>query len=235
MTPSNRPTLILLPGHLCPTSLWQSACDDLADLAECHSLPLDDAASITDMAASVLARAPRRFALAGLSMGGYVALQILRMAPERVSHLALVDTSARADAPGRVETRLADLRRSEHEGLPALARELPARWLHPAHAADPRLSQFVIEGTLAVGLDAQRRQQLALMTRVDSRPGLGAITCPTLVACGAQDLATPVEVHQEMAALIPGARLVVIEQCGHLAPIEQPAALNRALRDWLRR
>lgn len=231
----SRPTLILLPGHLCPTALWDAQVHALGDVADCRALPLEDDASITDMARSVLARAPGRFALAGLSMGGYVALQILRMAPERVSHLALVDTSAQADAPGRVDVRIADLRRSEHEGLHALALTLPARWMHPDHAADPRLARFVIDGALSIGLAAQRRQQLALMTRIDSRPWLGEITCPTLVACGAQDMATPVAVHEEMARMIPGAQLAVFEHCGHLAPIEQPEAVNRAMRDWLMR
>jgi pimeloyl-ACP methyl ester carboxylesterase len=185
------------------------------------------------MAQTVLAKAPPSFALAGLSMGGYVAFEIMRQAPERVTRLALLDTSARPDTPEQTRDRRALMSMCEKGEFKGVTRRLLPRWIHPSRLDDEVLTQTVMTMTARVGRDAFLREQTAIMGRPDSRPGLSRIRCPTLVLCGHEDLATPVEVHREMAADIPNARLVIVPECGHLSPLERPEAVNVALRSWL--
>jgi pimeloyl-ACP methyl ester carboxylesterase len=225
--------LVLLPGLLLDAELWRHQIADLADLATPIVGDLTRHDSIAAMATAMLAEMPDSFSLAGLSMGGYVAQEIMRQAPHRVLHLALLDTSARADT---------DEQRARRHGLLELAgmghfkgvtpRLLP-QLLHPAHLADPALTEPVMAMAERVGPEAFLRQQTAIMGRRDGRADLARIACPALVLCGKQDLLTPPELHEEMAAAIPGATLVTIEQCAHLSPIEQPAQVNAALRRWL--
>lgn len=160
---------------------------------------------------------------------------MMRRAPERVERLALVDTTAAPDTPQRRELRHADLERVRRDGFDALVAELPARWLLPEHAADRSLHDRVVAMARACGPAIHRRQQAALMVRPDARPGLAAIACPTLVLCGREDRPNPLAMHEAIAAAIAGARLVVVERCGHLSPIERPDAVTAALRDWLGR
>jgi pimeloyl-ACP methyl ester carboxylesterase len=225
--------LVLLPGLLLDAELWRHQIADLADLATPIVGDLTRHDSIAAMATAMLAEMPDSFSLAGLSMGGYVAQEIMRRAPHRVLRLALLDTSARADT---------DEQRARRHGLLELAgmghfkgvtpRLLP-QLLHPAHLADPALTEPVMAMAERVGPEAFLRQQTAIMGRRDGRADLARIACPALVLCGKQDLLTPPELHEEMAAAIPGATLVTIEQCAHLSPIEQPAQVNAALRRWL--
>jgi pimeloyl-ACP methyl ester carboxylesterase len=224
---------VLLPGLLLDAELWRHQIADLADLATPIVGDLTRHDSIAAMATAMLAEMPDSFSLAGLSMGGYVAQEIMRQAPHRVLRLALLDTSARADT---------DEQRARRHGLLELAgmghfkgvtpRLLP-QLLHPAHLADPALTEPVMAMAERVGPEAFLRQQTAIMGRRDGRADLARIACPALVLCGKQDLLTPPELHEEMAAAIPGATLVTIEQCAHLSPIEQPAQVNVALRRWL--
>lgn len=227
--------MVLLGGHLCTPALWEAQCRDLADAADCLPLALDGGDTMAALADAVLARAPERFALAGLSMGGHVAMEIMRRAPARVERLALVDTRAGVDSPERLEARARDAERVRAQGFEALAAELPARWMHASSAARPELRARVLAMVRAVDAVTRGRQVRALLSRIDSRPSLPAIACPTLVLCGRQDAACPVWMHEEMAALIPGAVLEVIEDCGHLSPLERPAAVTDALRRWLGR
>jgi pimeloyl-ACP methyl ester carboxylesterase len=225
--------LVLLPGLLLDAELWRHQIADLADLATPIVGDLTRHDSIAAMATAMLAEMPDSFSLAGLSMGGYVAQEIMRQAPHRVLRLALLDTSARADT---------DEQRARRHGLLELAgmghfkgvtpRLLP-QLLHPAHLADPALTEPVMAMAERVGPESFLRQQTAIMGRRDGRADLARIACPALVLCGKQDLLTPPELHEEMAAAIPGATLVTIEQCAHLSPIEQPAQVNAALRRWL--
>lgn len=227
------PPLILLPGLLCDAALWAPQRAHLVDVADMTVADLTRAESLSVMADQVLADAPTHFALAGLSMGGYLAFEIMRRAPARVTHLALLDTSARADTPERRQNRSDLIRLAKTGEFRGVTPRLLPQWVHPENMKNPELVETVTAMTQRVGRDAFIRQQTAIMNRPDSRPGLAQIQVPTLVLCGRQDLATPVEFAREIAADIPDSRLVVIEECGHLSTIERPEAVNRALRQWL--
>lgn len=225
--------LLLLPGLLCDRRLWAPQIDGLADIAEPTVADLTRDDSFAAMARRALAEAPPRFALAGLSMGGYVAQEIMRQAPERVTRLAVLDTTARADRPEQSQRRrdlIALSARGEFHGV--TPRLLPTL-IHPDRLDDAALVKTIVDMADAVGRDAFLRQETAILGRVDGRADLARIAVPTLVLCGRQDLLTPLGRHEEMAALIPNARLVVVEHCGHMTTLEQPDAVNAAMRDWL--
>jgi pimeloyl-ACP methyl ester carboxylesterase len=189
--------------------------------------------SIAALAKDALEKAPPRFALAGLSMGGYVAFEIMRQAPERVLRLALFDTSARPDTPEQQERRrllLAMARGGQFRGVtPRLLPQL----LSPDHLQDEALTGCVMAMAERMGREAFQRQQTAILNRIDSRPGLAAIRCPALVAGGHQDAITPPDILREIADGIPGAAFHLIENCGHLAPLEQPETVARLIRAWV--
>lgn len=230
----SRIPLVLLPGLLCDRALWQAQIDALADIADIQVTDLTQADTLAGLAESVLARAPARFMLAGLSMGGYLTFEILRRARSRVMRVALLDTSARADTPEQKRRRgmfVAHAKRGKFKGVTP---QLIQNWVSPKSIArDPAIVAAVQEMTLRVGADAFCRQQAAIMERPDSRPELGLIQCPALVLCGREDAATPLELSREMAADIPSAQLVVLEECGHLATMEKPAETSAAMRRWL--
>jgi pimeloyl-ACP methyl ester carboxylesterase len=189
--------------------------------------------TIAEMAAAILASTPPRFALAGISMGGYIELEIMRQAPERVTKLALLDTEACPDTPAQTAQRralLAQVDTGNFETLLALA--LPAI-VHPAHQDDSSLREANVRMGLAVGIERWARQVEAVMARIDYRPSLPAISVPTLILVGDSDTFTPPDRSKEMAAAIPGARLVLVSECGHASTIEQPDAVNRALVEWI--
>ncbi|MBI3503944.1 MAG: alpha/beta fold hydrolase [Proteobacteria bacterium] len=226
--------LVLLPGLICDRELWMAQIEGLSDIADIEVADLTQSDNFAGMAESVLARAPARFALAGLSMGGYLAFEILRRAHSRVTRLALIDTSARADTPEQMRKRkmfVSHAKRGKFKGVtPAL---LP-NWVSPKSVArDPAIARRVLDMTNRVGPDAFCRQVAAIMGRPDSRPILAQIVCPTLVMCGREDEATPLPHSQEMAADIPAAQLCVIDDCGHLSTMEKPEETNVALRRWL--
>ncbi|MCC7167297.1 MAG: alpha/beta fold hydrolase [Rhodospirillales bacterium] len=225
--------LVLLPGLLCDEALWRHQVESLADLAHflIPDLSLDD--SIRAMAGRVLAEAPARFALAGLSMGGYVAQEILRQAPARVTRLALLDTSFKADSDEQKSRRLALLELAKTGQFKGVTPRLLPSLVHPDRLNDDRLVATVTGMAERIGREAFFRQQTAIMGRPDGRADLARIACPTVVLCGRQDALTPLEVHREMASLIPGATLVIVEASGHLPPLEQPHAVSAVLRYWL--
>lgn len=225
--------LVMLPGLLCDQRLFEQQRQALEGWApvEVADLTRDD--SIAGMARRVLGEAPERFALAGLSMGGYVALEIMREAPERVTRLALLDTQARADLPEAGAMRRDLMALAGRGAFKGVSSRLMPRLLHHDRLQDEALVDAVKAMAEAVGKDAFVRQQTAIMGRIDSRPHLPAIACPTLVLCGREDALTPPELHLEMAALIPRATLVVIPGAGHLAPMERPGAVSAHLRLWL--
>ncbi len=225
--------LILLPGLLCDWALWAPQVEALSDIAETGVADLTRDESLPLMAARVLAEAPARFALAGLSMGGYVAQEIMRQAPHRVTRLALLDTSARADTRERLAIRRGLMELAQKGAFKGITPRLLPQWLHPDHLGDSRLTTAVMEMAQRVGRDAFLRQMRAIMARPDGRKDLQRIGVSTLVLCGRQDLATPLALHEEIADLIPGAVLNVVERCGHLSTLEQPAAVSAALRSWL--
>jgi pimeloyl-ACP methyl ester carboxylesterase len=225
--------LLLLPGALCDAALWRHQIAGLANIADVRVGDLTRDDSVGAMAARVLAGAPPRFALAGISLGGYVALEIMRRAPERVTRLALLDTSARPEEEGTVEETPVS-RDGSAAGLGRVGL-LTTLLVHPKRLADRRLATILGAMAERVGRKAFLRQQRAIRARPDSRAGLADIACPTLLICGRQDPLVPPALHEEMAAAIPGADLLVIEECGHLSPLEQPEEVTAALRRWLQR
>jgi pimeloyl-ACP methyl ester carboxylesterase len=228
-------SLVLLPGLLCDHALWEPQIAALGDVCEPWVPDLSRDDSIAAMAERALAEAPSRtFALAGLSMGGYVAREIMRQAPERVTRLALLDTRASMDTPEETQRRreLIRLAQTERGFTPITNRMLPLL-VHPARIGDEALVSVIRGMAERTGVDGYVRQQHAVMARPDTRAELARIGCPTLVLCGRQDTLTPLDAHEELVRLIPGARLVVIEQCGHLATLERPAEVSLALRNWL--
>jgi pimeloyl-ACP methyl ester carboxylesterase len=234
---AERPILLLLPGLLCDGRLWRDAIAPLADLALPVVADLTQDDSLGGMAARALAALPegRPFALAGLSMGGYVAFEVLRRAaPGRVARLALLDTSARPDTEEQAQRRrglMALTRSGQFRGVtPRLLPQL----LHPSRLGT-ELALEVMEMAERVGREAFLRQQAAILARPDSRPDLPRLALPTLVAVGEEDALTPPKLAEEMAALIPGATLHRIPGCGHLPPMEDPPAVTELLREWLER
>jgi len=228
------PHLILLPGLLTDARLYAHQTTALADIADITVADLSRDDSIGALAERVLGSAPPRFALAGLSMGGYVAMEIMRRAPERVERLALLDTTARADTPEQVERRDAGIALARDGHFDRIMPALLPMLVHPDHLPLPLVGGLAIEMAASLGAEAFIRQQIAIRARIDSRPSLAAIACPTLVLVGAQDQLTPPDRAAEMAEAIGSAKLVTVEHCGHLSTIEQPEAVSSALRSWLR-
>lgn len=230
---TDQPKLVMLPGLLCDEALFAPQRDALGGDYRVRIPDLTREDSVGALAQHVLDTVEGTFALAGLSMGGYVALEIMRRAPERVTHLALIDTQARADSPEQVTKRrgLIDIAtRGRFKGV--TPRLLPLL-VHPDHLVS--LGPTVMEMAARVGQAAFIRQETAILTRPDSRPDLPNIKVPTLVIAGAEDQITPVEVQEEMASLIPEAEIEILPDCGHLATLEKAERVSRALRVWLRR
>ncbi len=225
--------VVLIPGLLCTprlyaeqiSALWRFGPVTIAD----HTR--DD--SVGGIARRLLAAAPPRFALAGLSMGGYTAFEVLRTAPHRVARLALLDTSARADVPEQSERRRAQMALARDGRFAEVMEPLFLSWVHSTHRADTALREIVWRMGEESGPEAFVRQQTAIMTRPDSRPGLAAIRCQTLVLVGDGDEATPPDRAAEIANGIAGARLVTVPESGHLSTLEQPQHVTRALVEWL--
>lgn len=225
--------ILLIPGLVCTAELFAPQLPALWTRGPVTVASTLGGDSMEAIAEDILSNAPPRFALAGLSMGGYVAFEILRRAPERVERLALLDTSARPDTPEQTERRRGLMARLDSESFEAVIepvlRGLPA----PARREDETLFQTNLRMARAVGPDGFRRQTRAIIGRVDSRPDLPGVKVPTLVLVGEQDAVTPPEVAREMAGTIPGARLSVIPDSGHVSTLEQPDAVARALLGWL--
>jgi pimeloyl-ACP methyl ester carboxylesterase len=225
--------IVLVPGLNCSArlygeqipALWRFGPVTVADHRR------DD--SMAAIARRILAAAPPRFALAGLSMGGYIALEIVHQAPERVARLALLDSSSRPETPEQTEKRaplIALAKQGRFAEVPDI--QFPV-FVHRDRHGDEVLRRLVRAMAEETGPEAFVRQQQAIMSRKDARPGLGAISCPTMVIVGDGDELTPPALAQEIAAGIRGARLVTIADSGHLTTVERPEAVNQALLEWL--
>jgi pimeloyl-ACP methyl ester carboxylesterase len=226
--------LVLVPGLLCDALLWRGQIEALGAGHECWVADHTRSETMAGVAADVLRDAPfERFALAGLSMGGYIALEIMRQAAHRVDRLALLDTSARADAPEQLEKRRGLISLAKRGRFIGVTQGLLPLFIHRSRLGDEELVNTVKKMARNIGRDAFVRQEEAIMSRSDSRALLPTIAVPTLVLCGRQDAVAPLDRHEEMAAGIPGARLEVIEECGHLSTLERPAEVSAALRAWL--
>jgi pimeloyl-ACP methyl ester carboxylesterase len=230
---SNETPLVLLPGLLCDAALWQHQVETLSDIAEGSVADLTKADQAGLAAQQVLASAPEEFALAGLSMGGYIALEIMRQAPDRIIRLALLDTSAHPDTQRMMKFRQELINLARIGQFKGVTRRLLPKLVHPDRLADHALVESIMDMAERVGRDAFLRQQRLLMNRPDSRHDLALIHCPTVVICGRQDALTPLADSEEMAEKIPRAKLVVIEDCGHLPTMERPRAVSAVLRYWL--
>ena len=225
--------LVLIPGLLCDERLWAHQSEHLADIADCMVADITGAESVDELADNVLASAPDKFALAGLSMGGYVAHAIMRRAPRRVTRLALIDTSARPDTPEQLERRRQLIDMTNYGKFRGVTDRLLPILVHEARLSETALTNKIKKMSEHIGSEAFTRQQHAIMGRPDSRPLLIEYGVPTMVMCGRQDALTPLEHSQEMAALVPGSRLAVIEDCGHLSTMERPQAATALMRQWL--
>jgi pimeloyl-ACP methyl ester carboxylesterase len=224
--------IVLVPGLFCTPrlyaeqipALWQFGPVTVADHRRSNTM--------TEIAQSILSNAPPSFALVGLSMGGYISLEMMRLAPERVSKLALMDTTARPDSPEQTKVRNDQIALARNGGYGKIAYAAMPMLLH-AHE-NTTLRNIVVQMAVETGADAFIQQQQAIIGRADSRPLLAEIRCPTLVLVGEQDRLIPPDRSQELAAGIAGARYVAIPDCGHISTIEQPQLTTQALVEWMR-
>lgn len=227
--------LLLLPGLLCDRLFWKNQLDGLHDVFACAVPQLDAQNTVEAMARDAIRLMEGTFSLVGHSMGGYVALEVMRQAPERVRRLALLSTQPRADTKEQAERRLKFIRQAERGGFLDVIADFPPLLFHEKRLCDEALVKDFHAMARRVGNDAFLCQQRAIMGRPDSVSTLKTITCPTLVLCGRQDLITPLENSELMADTISGAQLTILEECAHMAPVEEPAAVNDALRAWRQR
>jgi pimeloyl-ACP methyl ester carboxylesterase len=233
MTTSHRATLILVPGVLCDALVWQHQVEAFGPEYDVVVPMLDELDSIPAMAARLLAAAPSSFALAGHSLGGRVALEVLRQAPARVAALALLDTGVHPCAPGEPQRRQVLLDLAAARGMRAVAAAWLPPMVHPARQTDVTFMQ-PLEAMVERRTPASfRNQVVALINRPDATGLLAAIRCPTAVICGREDEWSPLAQHEAIAAGIAGARLTVIEDAGHMAPYERPQSVTAELRRWL--
>jgi len=227
--------IVLVPGLTCSARLYAEQIPALWRFGPVMVADHTRDDSMAAIARRILTAAPPRFALAGLSMGGYIAFEIMRQAPERVAKLALLDTDARVETPEQTERRKAPIalaKSGRYAEVPDIAFPL---YVHRSRHNDTALKQLVRMMAQETGIEAFLRQQQAIMSRPDSRPGLAAIKCPTLVLVGDGDEATLPELAREIAAAIAGARLAIIADCGHLSTLEQPERVTAALVDAMNR
>jgi pimeloyl-ACP methyl ester carboxylesterase len=219
------PTVLFLPGLLEDADGFQKQIDSIGSRATCRVADLTRSETVAALAKDALAQAAdaQRLSIVAHSMGGYVALELMRQAPKRVERLALLNTNARADSPEATDNRKRLMGLAEKD-FPAVISTLMPKLLHEEHRNDMGIVGTITEMALATGRDAFLRQQRAIIRRIDSRPHLGAIACPTLM---------PVEMLEELARGIPGARLAIVERCGHMSTLERPAHVAKLLIDWL--
>jgi pimeloyl-ACP methyl ester carboxylesterase len=226
--------LVVVPGLLCDARLWSAQLEHLSDIAEMWVADHTRSTTMAGIARDVLRDAPfGKFALAGLSMGGYISLEIMRQAPQRVRKLALLDTAARGETPEQTKSRHELIELVERSGLGSVSDALMPLAIHPSRLSERGLTDSIRSMFADTGKAAFIGQLRAIMCRAECRPLLAAIGCPTLVLCGRQDQLTPLDRHEEMAAGINGAVLEVLDDCGHMSTMERPDEVNRALRRWL--
>ena len=227
-------TMMLLPGLACDAAMWRDQLDALAPFGPVHVSDVHTRfAGLPQMAAALLAEHPGELRLCGSSMGGMLALEVLRQAPQRVTALALLGSSARPDTAELLKLRADAIALFEQGRMLEVLRANVAFAFDPQNGRDTELVQTYLDMIVRAGAQQLIAQNRAVMARPDSRPLLPSISCPVLVACGASDLLTPPECSREMAELIPDARFELISECGHMLTLEQPSRVNALLLDWL--
>lgn len=228
-----RPTLVLLPGLLNTGSIFDLVRARLGDTVDLITPDLHPYDSMSAMANAVLNAAPQRFSLGGFSMGGYVCFEILRRAPERVERLALIDTQAAPDTTEATTRRRGMIEQTRIGRFHGLQPSLLPTLVHPSQLSNPAVVDPILAMAATVGPEGFVREMRAIMARPDSRPQLVDVAVPTVVISGRQDRSIPLARAEEMAADISHSQLVVIEECGHMAPLEKPDEVAAALRRWL--
>ncbi|WP_339634834.1 alpha/beta hydrolase [uncultured Sneathiella sp.] len=229
-------SLVLIPGLLCTGDLWRDQIDALDDIANITVADHTRDDTVPAIASRLLSEAPERFALAGLSMGGYIALEVMRQAPERVTHLAIMDSRAIADTPEEGQRRLDFINLVEKgSAFKGVTRSLLPILIHPSRLEDEELTDRIFKMAEDVGKEAFIRQERALLAREVLWDVLKTISCPTLVLSGADDKLIPASVQREMAVEIPTAQYVEIPECGHLPTMEEPEITSKYMRHWLAR
>lgn len=230
----NKPTLLLIPGLLCDETVWQPVIDRLA---ECLPILVADCStqdSITQMAEDILDGVDGELLVVGHSMGGRVALEMVRLAPKRIKKLALADTGVHPKRTGEEAKRQDVIDLAYAKGMSALA----AKWLppmvHPDRHLDADLMGTLTQMVERMSPELHERQITALLNRPDAVSGLGDIACETLLIVGRQDVWSPVDQHEAMLPHLRNARLAVVEDAGHFAPTEQPEAFATLLEQWLK-
>ena len=230
-------TLILIPGLLCDATVWPQQRAALADLADVRVSDPGTLDSLPAMARAILASAPPRFAIAGHSMGGRIAFEVYRAAPERITGVALLDTGYHPVAPGaagerEVAGRFALLETARRDGMRAMAVEWVQGMVHPARLSERALVDSILDMFESKTPEIYAAQTRALLDRPDAEPVMKSIRCPTLVLCGHEDSWAPVLRHREMSAAIPGSQFTDIPECGHMCTMERPEAVSAAMRSW---
>jgi pimeloyl-ACP methyl ester carboxylesterase len=229
--------LVLIPGLLCDATVWLHQSAALADSADVRVADHGNRDSLAAMARAILDSAPPRFALAGHSMGGRVALEVYRQAPKRVSGISLLDTGYGALERGvagkqEIAGRMALLETARREGMRVMAREWIQGMVHSARLSERPLIDPILDMFGSKTPDIYAAQIRALIERPNARAVLNMIRCPTLVLCGREDSWAPVQRHLEMSALIAGSTFVEIADCGHMCTMERPQAVTAALKKW---
>lgn len=235
MIPKQLSTLVLIPGLLCDARLWATQTQALADVARCLIPDLTDYDSIEAMCESILSQTPEEFALAGFSMGGCVALEVVARAPNRVRQLALLSTSADGLTPNVRRYYQESIQRLQAGSLAMYLIDVYPRYVAPERLHDRRIWRTFSDMGSDLGAAVAVRQMRALLAYAGFSGNLSAIYCPTAVICGERDERTPISVHDMMAKRIPNAELTVIKGAGHFTPLERPSAVAAALRACLSR
>lgn len=228
-----KPQLLLIPGLAANHRMWDGTADKLTDTADCKIAALPALDDLGDMAERILCEMSGRFSIAGWSMGGYLAFELLRRVPDRIDRLALMSTTAHPEARAVALRRRVMIRDAEKKGYLEMIRQVTPRFLHPDNADDERIGHIMIEQADDVGLEAFRRHQFAMMKRPDNRQLAADIQVPVVVMVGEGDIVTPISEHIELAETIPGAELAVIPGAGHMITLENPKATASVLRRWL--
>ena len=225
--------IVFIPGLMCTGRIYQHQTETLGQSRPVVLANHWSHDTMAGIARSILDVAPERFALAGTSMGGYAALEIMRQAPQRVAKLILMSTSAKPDAPERSADRRKQVDGARKYGLRAGTKALYPKLVHPARHEDGPLLTTFIEMAEQLGVEAFARQIEAIIGRADSRPTMSEIKSPTLVIAGKEDALITPDNSEEIAAGIKGAKLELIEHCGHMGMIEKPETYTKLIGDFI--
>lgn len=232
--------LLLVPGLMCDHTVWDPLVPQLRTLHACTVVDHGQADSLVQMASQILRDAPPQFCLAGHSMGARVGLEVLRLAPDRVAGVALLDTGYLPKLTGaageeEVGKRMNLLQIAQEKGVRAMAHEWVQGMVHPDRLRDAALMEDILQMFDRKSPDIFAKQLHALIHRPDGSDVLARIGVPTLIACGRQDAWSPPAQHESMHKLVPHAQLHIYEEAGHMAPMEKPAAVAESILQWLAR